>query len=742
MILFGKKKDKKNQSEKDNQVREFQIEYGGKDLIVRVGKLAQQANASCTVQYGDTVVLATATMSKEPREGVDFFPLMVDYEEKLYAAGKIKGSRFIKREGRPSDEAILNARMVDRALRPLFDQSIRNDVQVILTVLSTDTENDPDLISLIAASCALHISDIPWDGPVAGIRLGQINDEWVINGSHEAREKANMDLVVGTTAEKVIMVDAQAKEVDEETAYKSFEFAIKHTKKLLKFIDEIREKVGKEKKSIFIMNERDELTQDEKESQEEFESLLNECKGFLEPKLEEYVFNQPKKSKRQRKEMIGKLQDLLEEYLIEKQIGKEKRNKIIKNHFVPFIEEKISEAILNRNLRVDGRGPDDIRPINTEVGILPRTHGSALFSRGETQVLSVVTLGSPGEEQVLEGMEESGKKRFMHHYNFPPFSVGETGPMRGPGRRDIGHGSITEKAIKSLLPEKEDFPYTIRVVSEVLSSNGSSSMAAACGTSLAMMDAGIPIEKAVAGVAMGLASDKSGKFKVITDLQDLEDSEGGMDFKITGTRDGITCIQMDTKTKGLTLDIVKETLNKGKTARDKILDNMEQTIKEPRPELSPYAPRIISMQINPEKIKDVIGPGGKIINEIIEKTGVSIDIEPDGLVMITSTSEEGSDEAKKWVERLTKEVKVGEVYTGKVTRIFDFGAMVEILPNQEGLVHISEIAPYRINKVSDKLKIGQTVKVKVISIDEQGRINLSIKALKSNKEHAGNQHRK
>jgi polyribonucleotide nucleotidyltransferase len=354
----------------------------------------------------------------------------------------------------------------------------------------------------------------------------------------------------------------------------------------------------------------------------------------------------------------------------------------------------------------------------------------------------VVTLGSPGEEQVLEGMEESGKKRFMHHYNFPPFSVGETGPMRGPGRRDIGHGSIAEKAIKNLLPQKEDFPYTIRVVSEVLSSNGSSSMAAACGTSLAMMDAGIPIEKAVAGVAMGLASDKSGKFKVITDLQDLEDSEGGMDFKITGTRNGITCIQMDTKTKGLTLDIVKETLNKGKTARDKILDNMEQTIKEPRPELSPYAPRIISMQINPEKIKDVIGPGGKIINEIIEKTGVSIDIEPDGLVMITSTSEEGSDEAKKWVERLTKEVKVGEVYTGKVSRIFDFGAMVEILPNQEGLVHISEIAPYRINKVSDKLKIGQTVKVKVISIDEQGRINLSIKALTSDKKNDRNQHRK
>jgi len=722
--MFFKKREKKK-----DDVHKFELDFGGRKLIIETGKLALQANASCTVKYGDTMVLATATMSKEPREGMDFFPLMVDYEEKLYAAGKIKGSRFIKREGRPSDEAILNARMVDRALRPLFDHSIRNDVQVVLTVLSTDGENDPDVLSLIAASCALHISDIPWDGPVAGIRIGQINGEWLVNGSHEAREKSILDLVVGTTKNKVIMIDAEANEADEKTVYEAFEFSLKQTKKLLTFLDEIKNKIGKEKKSIIVMSEEDELTDEEKISEEEFQSLVNECKGFLEPKLDEYVFNVPKGTKRERVEMLHKLQDVLEEYLIEKQIGKEKRNKILKHHFISFIEEEIQKAILERNLRVDGRKADDIRPLNCEVSLLPRTHGNGLFTRGETQVLSVVTLGSPGEEQILEGMEESGKKRFMHHYNFPPFSVGETKPLRGPGRRDIGHGSLAERAIKMLLPDKEEFPYTIRVVSEVLGSNGSSSMAATCGSTLAIMDAGIPLKKPVAGIAMGLASDEKGDYKILTDLQDLEDGEGGMDFKVAGTPDGITCIQMDTKTKGLSLEIVKETLQKAKEARIKLLEAMTKTIEKPREELSPHAPRIITMKINTDKIRDVIGPGGKMINEIIEATGVSIDIEPDGLVMITSTEAEGAQKAKTWIKNLTREAEIGEIFEGKVSRLFEFGAMVEILPNQEGLVHISEIAPYRINKVSDALKIGQKVKVKVISIDEQGRINLSIKAL-------------
>jgi len=721
--MFFKKK------EKNDKVQRFELQLNGDKLIVETGRFAHQANASCTVQYGGTVVLATATMAKEPRDGIDFFPLMVDYEEKLYAAGKIKGSRFIKREGRPSDEAILNSRMVDRALRPLFDHKVRNDVQVILTVLSTDGENDPDVISLIAASCALHISDIPWEGPIAGIRVGQINGEWLINGSHEAREKSILDLVVGTTKDKVIMIDAEAKEADEETVYKAFEFAVKQTKKQLEFIDQIREKVGKEKQSMTIMSEEDELTEEEKITQEEFDALVEESKEFLRPKLDEFVFNVPKGSKKERKAMLSQLQDILEEYLVEKQIGKEKRNKLIKQFFIKFIEDEITKTILDKGIRVDGRKTDEIRQLDVEVGLLPRTHGSGLFQRGETQVLSVITLGSPGEEQILEGMEESGKKRFMHHYNFPPYSVGETGPLRGPGRRDIGHGSIAERAIKPLLPGKEEFPYTIRVVSEVLGSNGSSSMAATCGSTLAIMDAGIPISKPVAGIAMGLASDESGNYKILTDLQDLEDSDGGMDFKITGTKDGITCIQMDTKTKGLSLNIVKDTLNQAKTARLQILDAIADIIREPRPELSPYAPRIISMNINPDKIRDVIGPGGKIINEIIDKTGVSIDIEPDGLVMITSTDEEGAKKAKDWVESLTKEAKVGEIYAGKVSRLFDFGAMVEILPNQEGLVHISEIAPYRVNKVSDVLKVGQPVKVKVISIDDQGRVNLSIKAI-------------
>ncbi len=721
--MFFKKKEQKD------KVQRFEMQLNGEQLIVETGKLAHQANASCVVHYGGIVILATATMGKEPREGIDFFPLMVDYEEKLYAAGKIKGSRFIKREGRPSDEAILNSRMIDRALRPLFDHSTRNDVQVILTVLSADGENDPDVIALIAASCALHISDIPWAGPVAGIRIGQINGEWVINGSHEAREKSILDLVVGTTKDKVIMIDAEAKEADEETVYKAFEFAIKQTKKQLEFLDQIREKVGKEKQSTRIMSEEDELTKEEKITQEEFEKLIEESKEFLRPKLDEYVFNVPKDSKKARKEMISKLQDVLEEFLVEKQIGKEKRNKLIKQFFIKFIEDEITKTIIETGIRVDGRKIDEIRKLDVEVGLLPRTHGSGLFQRGETQVLSVVTLGSPGDEQTLEGMEESGKKRFMHHYNFPPYSVGETGPLRGPGRRDIGHGSIAEKAIKSLLPDKEKFPYTIRVVSEVLGSNGSSSMAATCGSTLAMMDAGIPISKPVAGIAMGLASDNSGNYKILTDLQDLEDSDGGMDFKITGTKEGITCIQMDTKTSGLSLDIVKDTLNQAKTARLEILDSITNIIKEPRSELSPHAPRIISMNINPDKIRDVIGPGGKMINEIIDKTGVSIDIEPDGLVLITSTDQAGAKEATEWVESLTREAKVGEIFEGKVSRLFDFGAMVEILPNQEGLVHISEIAPYRVNKVSDVLSVGKPVKVKVISIDDQGRVNLSIKAI-------------
>ncbi|HUT22523.1 MAG TPA: polyribonucleotide nucleotidyltransferase [Candidatus Bipolaricaulota bacterium] len=735
MLFFNKK----NEDGKDDGVHRFETEFGGKQLIVEVGKLALQANASCTVQYGDTVVLATATMGKEPRDGIDYFPLMVDYEEKFYAAGKIKGSRYIKREGRPSDEAVLNGRMIDRALRPLFDKTIKNDVQIIITVLSTDGENDPDVVSLIAASIAVHISDIPWAGPVAGIRIGQIDGEWLINGSHEARGKSILDLVVGTTMDKVIMVDAESREAGEDMVYQAFEFAVKHTKKLISFIDEIRDAVGKEKQSLTIMSEEDELTEDEKLSEESFQQLVEESKEFLRSQLDSYVFNIPKGSKRERKEMMGKLQDVLEAHLIEKQVGKEKRNKLIKNTFFSFIEEEISRAILEKNIRVDGRGADDIRHLDGEVGLLKRTHGSGLFTRGETQVLSIVTLGAPGDEQTFEGMEESGKKNFMHHYNFPPFSVGEAGPMRGPGRRDIGHGSIAERAIKNLLPEKEKFPYTIRVVSEVLSSNGSSSMAATCGSTLALMDAGVPLEKPVAGIAMGLASDDQGRFKVITDLQDLEDGDGGMDFKIAGTRDGITCIQMDTKTHGLTLDIVKETLSKSKDARHKILDVIEETIKEPRQELSSYAPRILTMQINPDKIRDVIGPGGKIINEIIDATGVSIDIEQDGMVFITSESAEGMDRAQKWIEDLTKEAKIGDIYEGKVSRLFEFGAMVEIFANQEGLVHISEIAPYRVNKVTDKLKVGQVVKVKVVSIDEQGRVNLSIKALlpkEDNQEHA------
>ncbi len=707
------------------ETKQFTTEWAGRELVIETGKLAQQTNGSCTVRYGGTVMLATAVMSKNIRDGISYFPLMVDYEEKLYAGGKIKGSRFIKRETRPSDDSILTARLVDRSLRPLFNEVIRNDVQVILTTLSFDNENDTDIVALVAASAALTISDIPWEGPIGGIRVGRIKSddgakhEWVLNPTYDARDKSDLDLIVAATKEKVVMLEAGAVEVPEDAMAEAIAFGLKHVAPVIALIEKMQKAIGEPKKAM-------EKIEDDPETLKANEELKTKIDGWLTKHVPVKLFNAKKMSKTERKEAIGEIQAELEQFLIEEQIGKDKR-KEAGVMFEKAIERAVSQAILNDNKRVDGRAITEIRPLGAEVALLPRTHGSALFSRGDTQVLSVVTLGAPSDEQIVEGLEDEEKKRYMHHYNFPPFSVGETSPLRGAGRREVGHGMLAEKALARMLPTKEEFPYVVRVVSEVLSSNGSSSMASTCGSTLALMDAGVPIKKAIAGIAMGLASDETGRWKVITDLQDLEDGKGGMDFKIAGSADGITAMQMDTKTHGISMEIVEKTLTQGKTARMEILDVMNKVIAAPRTELSQYAPRIISMRIKPEMIRVVIGPGGKMINEIIDKTGVDMDIEDDGMVYITSTNAEKAQEAVEWVKRLTREVVAGETFEGKVTRIMNFGAFVEILPRQEGLVHISELAPYHVNQVEDIVKIGQTIPVKVIEIDDMGRINLSLK---------------
>lgn len=711
-----------------NHTRRFETEWGGKPLIIETGRFAHAAGGSCTVQYGDTIVLATATMSEEPREGLSFFPLMVDFEEKLYAAGRIKGSRFIKKEGRPTDEAVLAGRYIDRALRPLFPEGIRNDVQVIVTVLSFDGENDPDVVGLIAASCALHISSIPWNGPIGNIRIGNIGGEWVVNPTYEARSKSVLDLAFAGTAEKVIMVEAGASEAHDDLVLDAFAFGLKHMRKPIELIEEVRKAVGKEK-----MDPTAAATNEERARRERERAVVKIAEPFILQKIQEYFFGAPQATKSERRDAKLRIKREAAEFLASKEIAPEEI-RYGTAAVEPMIEREVSRLIVDEGRRVDGRGLDEIRPLVAEVGLFKRTHGSGHFSRGETQVLSMLTLGAPGDEQTLDGMELTGTKRYMHHYNFPPFSVGETKPMRGPGRREIGHGALAEKALLPVLPDKETFPYTIRVVSEVLGSNGSSSMGSTCGSTLALMDAGVPIKTPVAGVAMGLAQNAKGDWKVITDLQDLEDGEGGMDFKITGTRNGITAIQMDTKTHGLSMDIVREAFTKAKVGRLHILETMAQTIAEPRAELSPYAPRIITLRIHPEQIGLVIGPGGKMINEIIAETGVqAIDIEDDGLVMITSLSAEGAQKAKEWIEQMTREVEPGETFKGKVVRVMDFGAIVEFLPGKDGMVHVSELAPWRVAQVGDIVKMGDEVFVKVLDVDvANNRISLSMKQAEGN----------
>ncbi|MBI5369912.1 polyribonucleotide nucleotidyltransferase [Candidatus Uhrbacteria bacterium] len=697
------------------QPKSFSAPWGGKTLTIEVGKYANQTGGSCTVQYGDTIVLATATMSSELRENMGFFPLMVDFEEKLYAAGRIKGSRFIKKEGRPTDEAILTARFIDRAIRPLFDDRMRNDVQVIVTTLSFDGENDPDVLGLIGASCALHISDIPWAGPIGCIRVGSIGGEWVMNPSYEARDKSILDLSFAGTKNKVIMIEAGANEAPEETVIGGFAFGLKHIDVPVKLIEEVRAAVGKQKREVIP----------EKTVQQE--RVENIAAPFITQQVKELFFGSPKATKTERATQKEQLKKNTKTFLVEQGVVEEEL------HFgtdivLEILEKEVSRAILQEERRVDGRAITQIRELLSQVAVLPRVHGSGHFMRGETQVLTVVTLGAPGDAQTLDGMELVGTKRYFHHYNFPPFSVGEVKPLRGPSRRDIGHGGLAEKALMPMMPDKEAFPYTIRAVSEVLGSNGSSSMGSTCGSTLALMDAGVPIKAPVAGIAMGLATDGKGVWKVITDLQDLEDGKGGMDFKIAGTQEGITAIQMDTKTDGLTSDIVEQTIKQAREARLEVLKAMTDVIAAPRPDLSPYAPRIITLHINPELIGSVIGPSGKTINEIIATTGVqAIDIEDDGLVMITSTNADGAAKAQSMIEALTREAKVGEIFKGKVVRVMDFGAIVEFLPKKDGMVHVSMMAPWRVEKVSDIVKLGDEVMVKVMDLSPDGKISLSMK---------------
>lgn len=707
------------------ETKRFTTTWAGRPLTVEVGRFAQQASGSCTVQYGDTTVLATACMSDNVRDEIDYFPLMVEFEERLYAAGKIKGSRFIKREGRPTDEAVLSGRLVDRSIRPLFDKLMRNDLQVVLTVLSLDEESDPNVASMIAASVALTISEIPWRGPIGGVRIGRVNNEWIVNPSYKQREEGTLDLFVAGSDTKVTMIEAGAREVSEADMITAVDLAREQLKPIVAFITEIQSALGVVKRDPTAK-----LSPEKIADREARLAVLKTAQEFMHSIADKYMFSGgPKSYKHERKAAFSAMAAELEKHLIAQNTDA-KLLSFALAQVKYIVDAEATRAILEKGVRIDGRSLTQVRPLKIEVGVLPRTHGTGHFMRGETQVLSIVTLGSPGDEQTLDTMEFDAKKRYMHHYNFPPFSVGEVKPMRGPGRREIGHGALAERALEYLIPPKEEFPYTIRVVSEVLGSNGSSSMASTCGSTLALMDAGVPIKKHVAGLAMGLASDEHGNWKVLTDLQDLEDGDGGMDFKITGTRDGITAIQMDTKTDGLTPEIIAQTFAQARDGRMDIINQMAAVIPAARPDLSPFAPRIETIMIPVDKIREVIGPGGKVINEIIDKTGVQIDIEQDGRVMVTSSDAAGMAQALTIIKNIVREVEAGETFTGKVVRIEDFGAFVNLLPNKDGLVHVSEIDWRRIDRPSDVLKIGDEVKVLVKEIDQMGRVNLSMKALK------------
>ena len=701
----------------------FEIKVGEKPIIIKTTNWTEQASGSCLVSCGETEVLVTAVLSPYSRPDIDYFPLTVEYEERFYAAGKIFGSRFMKRESRPTEEAILTARMIDRAIRPLFPKDFKKEVQVVVTCLSWDGENDPDILGMIGASFALATSNIPWSGPLGAIRITKNGltaqaGEWKFNSSYGQRKESEMDLTLSAIEKDgdilINMIEMGAKEISEKDVLEAYEVAKKELKKIIDVQIQAIKKIGKEKDKFEPAVESD---------------VENEIKEWLGDKLEKTINNVPKGEKN-----LGATEILKQElvkYLSEKYPGEGlpaqagKANQVLA-FFEKEIERIIIKNIIEKDHRPDGRKSTEIRPLSCEVAVLPRAHGSGVFFRGLTRVLSILTLGGPGDQQILEGMEFVGKKRFLHHYNFPPFSSGETAPMRGPKRREIGHGALVEKALSPMLPEVEKFPYTIRIVSEVVSSNGSTSQASVCAACIALMDAGVPIKEPVAGISIGLAKDEdSGKYKVLTDIQGPEDHYGHMDFKVAGTKNGITAIQMDIKIDGIDKKIMEEALDRAKDARFKRLDIIKKEISEPRKSLSPFAPKIFTMTINPSKIGEVVGPKGSVINKIIEECGVTIDIEDTGIVFITGTGEAGVEKAVNWIKGIVKEIAIGETFMGTVRKIMDFGAFVDILPGQSGLVHISRFVPYQIRKVEDIVKEGDKIPVKVISVDELGRINLS-----------------
>ena len=686
-------------------MNQFKYNLAGRDLIVKTGRLAQQANGSVLISYGDTTVLITATASKEPREDVDFFPLTVDYEERLYAVGKIPGG-FIKREGRPSEKAILSARLIDRPIRPLFPDGFRNDVQIISTVLSVDQDNLPDITAINGTSLALCISDIPFAEPIGAVDVGLVNGEFVINPNCEQREISKLRLVVAGTKDAILMVEAGANEVSENKILEAIMFGHDEIQKIVEFQEKIIGEIGKEKMKF--------------DSPKTNQEIIDAVKEYAEGSLIKAIKNSDKLSREDNIDLVYK--NALEHF---EDVFPEK-NKEVKNILDTLLREQVRKMIIEEGIRPDNRSVKEIRPITCDVGVLPRTHGSGVFTRGQTQVLTVATLGAMGDVQVLDGLGIEEFKRYMHHYNFPPYSVGETRFLRGPGRREIGHGALAERALDPMIPTEEEFPYTIRLVSEVTSSNGSSSMASVCGSTLSLFDAGVPIKAPVAGIAMGLMKEGD-KTAILSDIQGMEDFLGDMDFKVAGTKKRITAIQMDIKVDGLPEEILAEALEQARKGRLYILEKMNKVIDQPRPNLSPYAPRIITLKIDPDKIRDVIGPGGKTINKIIAETGVKIDIEDDGRIYIASVDEESAKTAEKLVEELTRDVEVGCTYLGKVMRTTNFGAFVEILPGKEGLVHISKLEKTRVEKVEDVVKVGDEVLVKVTDIDNQGRINLSRK---------------
>ncbi len=708
----------------------FETEWLGRKLTFKTGKLVLQANAAVTVQYGETVVMATVVESPHDTPN-DWFPLSVDFEERLYAAGIIKGSRWIKREGRPTDASILSGRMIDRSIRPLFDDTSRKPIQVILTVLAVDKENNHDIVGLVAASAALSISGVKWEGPIAGVRVGRTDGKIIVNPTYAEQEESDLDLIVAGTPEKIIMIEAGAKEVKEADMFEAVLEGQIGLKSAFDLIVKMKEELAPAPKED---NGYDLRTEEEKEAEKEKERVFEMTQTWLEKNVKEYIFKEEfYTTKGERKAAVVKIKKELAKYLFDEGVAKDLSAKAIKMLTEKQVDIEITKALVDDKKRVDGRKLDQIRLLTSEVGLLPQVHGSGLFSRGETQIMSVVTLGSAGLEQTLEDLEGEKKKSYMHHYNFAPYSVGETGFMRGPGRREIGHGALAEKALMPVLPSKEDFPYTIRVVSETLGSNGSSSMGSTCGSTLALMDAGVPIKKHVAGIAMGLASTPDlEKWTVLTDIQDLEDGLGGMDFKVTGTRDGITAIQLDTKTLGIHKEIMDVVFKQVRQALDQIIDVMEAEIPAPREELSKHAPRITSFKIDTDKIREVIGAGGKVINKIIEEFEVSIDIDDDGLVMVCGTDAEKSTQAVKTIKDIVREFEAGETFTGKVARILDFGAFVELLPGRDGMVHVSELAPYHVSNPSDFLSEGQVVTVRIKEIDDKGRVNLTMKGLKEN----------